>query len=224
MVSIPTMLCGSSTTQTTLGSRFESRQNRHRSLLPEKQQFEEVAGAYNATLLGKLLRERMGFKGYINTDSGVLSNNAFGVEKLTLPERFAKAVKAGVSLFSDNSDPKGLIDAVNQHLLNEEDLNPSVTYLLTEMFHLGLFEDPYTDPEKAQAIANSTASAARADEAHRKSIVLLRNDKKLLPDKGREKDIRRDVRRGCRRDGRTRRRQGSRDVRRSGERRPRRSG
>ena len=154
---------------------------------PEKQQFEEVAGAYNATLLGKLLRERMGFKGYINTDSGVLGNNAFGVEKLTLPERFAKAVKAGVSLFSDNNDPKGLIDAVNQHLLNEEDLNASVTYLLKEMFHLGLFEEPYTDPEKAQAIANSPASVARADEAHRKSIVLLRNDKKLLPIKGARK-------------------------------------
>ncbi len=148
---------------------------------PDKQQFEEVAGAYNATLLGKLLRERMGFKGYINTDSGVLGNNAFGVEKLTLPERFAKAVKAGVSLFSDNNDPKGLIDAVNQHLLKEEDLNASVTYLLTEMLHLGLFENPYTDPDKAQAIANSPASAARADEAHRKSIVLLRNDRKLLP-------------------------------------------
>jgi len=153
----------------------------------EKQQFEEVAGAYNATLLGKLLRERMGFKGYINTDSGVLRNNAFGVEKLTVPERFAKAVKAGVSLFSDNNDPKGLIDAVNQHLLNEEDLNPSVTYLLAEMFQLGLFEEPYTEPEKAQEIANSPASAARADEAHRKSIVLLRNDKKLLPIKGARK-------------------------------------
>jgi beta-glucosidase-like glycosyl hydrolase len=55
------------------------------------------------------------------------------------------------------------------------------------MFHLGLFENPYTDPDKAQAIANSPASAARADEAHRKSIVLLRNDKKLLPIKGARK-------------------------------------
>ena len=153
----------------------------------EKQQFEEVAGAYNATILGKLLRERMGFKGYINTDTGVLGNNAFGVEKLTLPERFAKAVKAGVSLFSEGGDPKGLIDAVNQHLLKEEDLNVSATYLLTEMFHLGLFEEPYTDPDKAQAIANSSASASRADEAHRKSIVLLRNDRKLLPVRGARK-------------------------------------
>jgi beta-glucosidase len=126
----------------------------------------------------------MGFKGYINTDTGVLGANAFGVEKLTMPERFAKAVKAGVNLFSDNNDPKGLIDAVHQHLLSEADLNESVMYLLKEMFQLGLFENPYTDPEQAQAIANSPRSAARADEAHRKSIVLLRNDKRLLPIKG----------------------------------------
>ena len=147
----------------------------------DKKQFEEVASAYNKTILTKLLRERMGFKGVINTDSGILGNNAFGVQDLTLPQRFAKAVKAGVNVFSDNNNPQGLIDAVNQHLLEESELNSSVTYLLKEIFQLGLFENPYTDPEKAQAIANSTASAARADEAHRKSIVLLRNDKKLLP-------------------------------------------
>ena len=56
-----------------------------------------------------------------------------------------------------------------------------MTLLLTEIFQLGLFENPYTDPDSAQRIANSPASAARADEAHRKSIVLLRNDRKLLP-------------------------------------------
>ena len=145
------------------------------------QQFEEVASAYNETILTKLLRERLGFKGVINTDSGVLGNNAFGVQALTLPQRFAKAVKAGVNIFSDNNSPQGLIDAVNQHLLEEAELSPSVRYLLTEIFQLGLFENPYTDPEKAQAIADSPASAARADEAHRKSVVLLRNDKKLLP-------------------------------------------
>lgn len=146
-----------------------------------QQQFEEVAGAYNAALLTKLLRGRMGFKGYVNTDTGVLNNNAFGVESLSTPQRFAKAVKAGVALFSDNGDPKGLLDAVHQGLLQEADLNSAVALLLKEMFQLGLFENPYTDPEAAQQIASSPASAARADEAHRKSIVLLRNDRKLLP-------------------------------------------
>ena len=153
----------------------------------DTQQFEEVAGAYNRTILNTLLRGRMKFKGYVNTDSGVLGNNAFGVAQLSLPQRFAKAVKAGVALFSDNNNPQGLIDAVHQHLLEEADLNPPVALLLKEIFQLGLFENPYTDPEAAQKIANSTASAARADEAHRKSIVLLRNDRKLLPLTGAKK-------------------------------------
>ncbi|MBS1857445.1 MAG: glycoside hydrolase family 3 C-terminal domain-containing protein [Acidobacteria bacterium] len=148
------------------------------------QQFEEVAGAYNTVFLTRLLRGRMGFKGYVNTDSGVLTNNAFGVEKLTTPQRFAKAVKAGVALFSDNNNPQGLLDAVHQHLLEESDLTPAVSLLLKEIFQLGLFENPYTDPEAAQKIASSPVSAARADEAHRKSIVLLRNDRKLLPLRG----------------------------------------
>ena len=132
-----------------------------------KQQFEEVAGAYNMTLLTRLLRGRMGFKGYVNTDTGILTNNAFGVEKLSTPQRFAKAVKAGVALFSDSNNPQGLLDAIQQHLLEESDLTPGVALLLKEIFQLGLFENPYTDPEAAQKIASSPASAARADEAHR---------------------------------------------------------
>jgi beta-glucosidase len=153
----------------------------------DRQQFEAVAGAYNTAILMRLLRGRMGFKGYVNTDSGVLANNAFGVEALTTPQRFAKAVKAGVSLFSDNNDPQGLLDALHQGLLRETDLDSSVTLLLTEIFQLGLFENPYTDPDNAARIANAPASAARADEAHRKSIVLLRNDTKLLPITGARK-------------------------------------
>jgi beta-glucosidase len=156
------------------------------------QQFEEVGAAYNQTFLTKLLRGYMGFKGYVNTDSGVLCNSPvgviprppcpdYGVESLTVPQRFAKAVKAGVNIFSDNNDPSGLLAAVNQGLLTEADLNPSVRLLLTEMFKLGLFEDPYTDPIQAQAIAKSPAHQAVADEAHRESIVLMRNDQHVLP-------------------------------------------
>jgi beta-glucosidase len=153
----------------------------------DHQQFEGVAAAYDPAILTRLLRGRLGFKGYVNTDSGVLTNNAFGVEKLTTPQRFAKAVKAGVSLFSDNNNPQGLLDAVHQDLLGEADLYSSVTLLLTEIFQLGLFENPYTDPDNAQRLVNNPASSARADEAHRKSVVLLRNDTKLLPLTGAKK-------------------------------------
>ncbi len=145
------------------------------------QQFEEVAGAYNKAIVTDLLRDRMGFTGYVNSDSGILTNRAFGVENLTTAERFAKAIEAGTSLFSDNNDPSGLIEAVQTGLLAEADLHPSVQLLLEEIFALGLFEDPYVDADLAQQIADDPASQARADEAHHKSIVLMRNDQQALP-------------------------------------------
>jgi len=90
-------------------------------------------------------------------------------------------VKAGVSIFSDNNDPSGLLAAVNQGLLTEAELDPKIRLLLTEMFNLGLFEDPYVDPNQAQAIAKNPAWQMAADQAHRESIVLMRNDRHLLP-------------------------------------------
>ena len=145
------------------------------------QQFEEVAGAYNKAIVTDLLRDRMGFTGYVNSDSGILTNRAFGVENLSTAERFAKAIDAGTSLFSDNNDPSDLIEAVNTGLVTEAELHPSVQLLLEEIFALGLFEDPYVDADLAQEIADDPASQARADEAHRKSIVLMRNDQQALP-------------------------------------------
>jgi beta-glucosidase len=136
--------------------------------------FEEVAAAYNKALITDLPK-KMGFKGYVNTDSGILTGMAYGVEDLSMEERYAKAVKAGVAIFSDVNDPSPLIGAVNQGLLSEEDLNPKVELLLTEMFKLGLFENPYVDADKAQQIADDPESQAKADAAHRKSVVLLRN-------------------------------------------------
>ena len=145
------------------------------------QQFEEVGAAYNETLLTDLLRGYMGFKGYVNTDSGILTNRAWGVESLSLPQRFAKSVRAGVSIFSDNNDPSGLLAAVNQGLLSESDLDPNVRRLLAEMFTLGLFEDPYVDATRAQTVAKNSSYQLVADQAHRESIVLLRNNQHLLP-------------------------------------------
>jgi len=98
-----------------------------------------------------------------------------------VPERYAKAVRAGSAIFSDTNDPAPLIEAVKTGLLKESELDPKVRSLLTEIFTLGLFENPYVDPAAAQEIADSPASQARADEAHDKSITLLRNDSSQLP-------------------------------------------
>jgi beta-glucosidase len=146
-----------------------------------EQQFEEVGFALNKAFITDLLREELDFLGYVNSDTSAIIDRAWGAENLSREERFAKAINAGTNIFSGTSNPKPIVSAVKKGLVNEQKINRSVTYLLTEMMKLGLFENPYKDPKHALAVANDPASKERANVAHRKSIVLLRNDKNLLP-------------------------------------------
>lgn len=146
----------------------------------DTEQFEEIAGAYSAQFLQGVLGD-LGFDGYVNTDSGALTNRAWNAQHLTMPERYAKSIKAGVAIVSDENNPAPLIEAVNMGLLTEADLDPKVEKLLEEIFTLGLFEDPYVDPALADAIADDVDSQAVADEAHLKSVTLLRNNQGQLP-------------------------------------------
>ncbi|WP_051633673.1 glycoside hydrolase family 3 protein [Bacillus sp. UNC41MFS5] len=151
----------------------------------QDKQFEEVGFALNKGFITDFLRGELGFKGYVNSDTGAIGNNAWGAENLTPEQKFAKAIDAGTNIISGASDPTPIISAVKNGLLDEEKVNESVTFLLTEMMKLGLFENPYVNPQNALNVVNNPASQQKADEAHRKSIVLLRNDQingeNLLP-------------------------------------------
>lgn len=144
-------------------------------------QFEEVAFAYNASIVTGLLREHLGFTGYVNTDSGVLDGMAWGVQELTGAERWAKLIRAGSNVVSDEVDPNGLLAALECGALEENELDTSVTLLLEEMFALGLFENPYVDPGVADAVAVDDELRALAEASQRRSATLLRNDLDLLP-------------------------------------------
>jgi beta-glucosidase len=148
---------------------------------PIDTKYDEVAFAYNKGIIQDLLRGGMGFKGIINSDTGPIDMMPWGVEKLSINERYQKAVMAGVDIFSGISDPKHLLETIKTGLIPEQRIDESVDRLLTEMFQLGIFENPYVDPEKAAQIAGNAEIQARADLAHRKSIVLLRNEKSVLP-------------------------------------------
>ena len=96
-------------------------------------------------------------------------------------ECFAKAINAGTNRFSGVKDPSPIIEAVERGLVAEAKIDGSVSYLLTEMMKLGLFENLYVDPDEALQIVNNPESQTKAATAHQKSIVLLRNDAGLLP-------------------------------------------
>lgn len=144
-------------------------------------QFEEVAFAYNRTFIQDLLRDRMGHKGYVNSDSGVIDAMMWGVEELTEPQRFAAAVRAGTDIFSDMANPVRLLQAVAEGDLGAEELDQPVQRLLTEIFQLGLFENPYVDVDQAAEIIGAPEVSALGDKAQLDSVTLLRNDRGVLP-------------------------------------------
>ena len=152
--------------------------------------------AYNHYFIDTMLRGQMGFTGYINSDTGIAHNMAWGVEMLDVPERIGFAVNhAGVDIISglfDNEAGQEAYDRARsdyydthpvpqgftkeQLVLTDEALDRAVTRTLTELFALGMFDDPYRDPEEAERVVTDPADRAAAAEAHRRSVVLLKND------------------------------------------------
>lgn len=153
---------------------------------------EAVGFAFNKAFIGDLLRDQMGHEGYINSDSGIIGNMAWGMKDYDVPTRAAYAVNAGTDIISDTNDVWSIKEAWRRgqeeadkydalHVLSDERIDEANVRLLKEMFALGLFENPYRELENAEAVV----AAARADErvylAHQKSVVLLKNSDATLP-------------------------------------------
>ena len=152
---------------------------------PVNTEYPELGYAFNKEVLQGLLREQLGFKGIINSDTGPIDMMPWGVEELSVIERYKLAIEAGINIFSGTADPTQLIETLKKHPELMPQVDVSVKLLLEEKFKLGLFENPYADAAVAIQTAGKKAFQDRADEAMRKSIVLLRNesvgDKTILP-------------------------------------------
>lgn len=149
--------------------------------LPKNTTYPEVAYAYNKPILRGLLRDSLGFKGIINSDTGPIESMPWGVEDLSIEQRYAKALEAGTNMFAGNADPSMLLKAISDGLVDMQYVDESAKYVLIELFELGLFENPYVDETKASVIVGSEAFQKVANLALRKSIVLLRNNNNALP-------------------------------------------
>lgn len=150
-------------------------------------EYDKVAFAYNKRIINDLLRDKMGFEGIVNSDTGPIEMQPWGVEQYSIEERYGKALEAGVDLFSGTGDPTQLLATVKRGLVSEARIDQSIRRLLKEKFDLGLFENPYVDIEHAKKIVGNKEFQAQGDLAMRKSIVLLKNDQNLLPIKAKTK-------------------------------------
>ncbi|MCE5250295.1 glycoside hydrolase family 3 C-terminal domain-containing protein [bacterium] len=134
-------------------------------------------------ILTKILREELGFNGIVVSEGGGLGTIVTERHAATQKEAGILAIKAGVDVGISIEDAYmgGLIENVNEGKISIKEVDRAVARLLRLKFQLGLFENPYVDPEKAVKTVHSKESTELALQASRESIVLLKNEKNLLP-------------------------------------------
>ena len=168
------------------------------------------------------LRNTLGYDGIIVSDWGDQGDSNSGgttvdgveILSLSIPERYAYVINNGLDQIgafacdyeSDGhggqASRSGINEALEQGLISEERCYETCYRVLKDKFELGLFENPYSDKDKALAIAASaeyiaepwditdidTLMAARNPEVvelerqlQAESAVLIKNDDDLLP-------------------------------------------
>ncbi|WP_433572497.1 glycoside hydrolase family 3 N-terminal domain-containing protein [Streptomyces sp. CA-251247] len=133
----------------------------------------------NAEMINGVLKDRMGFKGFVISDWQAIDQ---------IPGDYASDVRTSVNAGLDmimvpTAYPdfhRTLRDEVTAGRIPEARIDDAVSRILTQKFALGLFEKPYADTTHLGSIG-SAAHRAVAREAVAKSQVLLKNDGAVLP-------------------------------------------
>ena len=142
----------------------------------------------NRWLLRHVLREEWGFDGFVVSDYYAIWELSDRPDThghhvaANKEEACALAVKAGVNIELPEPDCYlHIVDLVKAGVLDESDLDDLVAPMLRWKFELGLFEDPYVDPDVAEAVVGADEHNALALQAAHESVTLLKNENSILP-------------------------------------------
>ena len=159
--------------------------------VPMDQTSENVGFAYNKDIITGLLRNKYKFDGIVCTDWGLISDSrmgqvtwparAWGAESLSEEERVLKVINAGCDQFGGETCPEHVVNLVKSGKLSEKRVDESVRRLLRQKFQLGLFDNPFIDAPNATKVVGKEEFIKAGEAAQRRSITLLKNDKKILP-------------------------------------------
>jgi beta-glucosidase len=158
------------------------------SVMASYNEIDGVPSHANKWLLRDVLRKEWGFKGYVVSDY-------FAIRELNERPAFfgnflaedgkqaaALAAKAGVNIELPDPDCyPHLVELVRKGILKESLLDELVAPLLLWKFRLGLFEDPYVDPNAAERIVGCDDHRKLALQAARETITLLQNKGAVVP-------------------------------------------
>ncbi|MCK5209548.1 MAG: glycoside hydrolase family 3 protein, partial [Cyclobacteriaceae bacterium] len=158
---------------------------------------ENVGNAFSKYMITDLLRNKYGYEGVVCTDWNVTSDatainvfmtgKSWGVDHLSVAERHYLVLMAGVDQFGGNNDAGPVIEAfqmgVEEHgeKFIRQRFEASAVRLLTNIFQVGLFENPYLDAEVSGDLVGNPDFMKAGYDAQLKSVVMLKNRDKVLP-------------------------------------------
>ncbi|MFH1198178.1 MAG: glycoside hydrolase family 3 N-terminal domain-containing protein [bacterium] len=158
------------------------------SVMASYNEIDGVSSHANKWLLLDVLRGEWGFKGFVVSDYYAVTELNLREEAIShcmakdKTEAAKLAVQAGVNIELPDPDCyPNLIQLVNDGIVDESIIDELTGNMLKYKFIIGLFDDPYVDPEAVQADQKLEKDRTLALRAARETITLLKNEKKFLP-------------------------------------------
>lgn len=153
------------------------------SVMASFNEIDGIPATGNKWLMTDVLRKEWGFKGFVVTDyTGIPEMIDHGMGDLQTVS--ALALNAGVEM---DMVGEGFLTTLKKSLaenkVSMEQLDNAVRLILEAKYDLGLFEDPYKycDEKRAKTEIFTTSHRAEARKIASQSLVLLKNEKQLLP-------------------------------------------
>src|ERR1035437_2418148 len=158
------------------------------SVMASYNEIDGVPSHASEWLLRDVLRKEWGFKGFVVSDYYSIwelhhrpDTHGHFVAK-DKKEACALAVKAGVNIeFPEPDCYLHLVELVRKGVLKEAQLDELIAPMLFWKFKMGLFDDPYVDPDEAERIVGCDANRKLALQAALETITLLKNENNLAP-------------------------------------------
>ncbi len=146
-------------------------------------EIDDVPNHSSEKILTRILHEELGFQGLVLSEGNGFRTLVYEGVAATQKEAGALALKAGVdvNVTYEAAYMKPLIENVEEGKVSMALVDRAVRRVLEQKFRLGLFDNPTVDAENAVRIVHAPAYQDLALRAAREGIVLLKNEKALLP-------------------------------------------
>lgn len=146
-------------------------------------EIDDVPTHTSKKILTRILREELGFQGLVLGEGGGLSTPIYEDIASNQKEAGVWTLRAGVDvgISYEEAYMKPMMENVEEGKVSIAMIDRSVRRVLQQKFRLGLFENPYVDLGHALQTVHAKQHQELALRAAREGIVLLKNEKKLLP-------------------------------------------